>query len=376
MMTAHTDMDLISNHIENTIGKIHTVLHEIISDEVHLDVCYVKSDPSREFEALITMGMSAIPINTPAESNEPKYIELIILLPKDWPLEHLNMFSEDYYWPIRLLKDLARFAHHNQTYLGYAHTIANAENENELSPYAKNNNFCASILLPSMTLGEESFILRRDDDQDIYFFCVVPIFQDELFFKFEHGADQLMNLFDEHQVSDIVDIYRHSVTPQPKEKFGLSFEAIYGSYSFNYFDHIIDIFVVAISGRVVVQVDNQVILDSRKFTTTHKCYFEQGDKRIDIVIKQKNIISTKLFITVSSSHHEPQEFLYDMSEDPALEHLCGKNKFIISIIIGALDTLATLYVYRHYGVAPAVIFGVVFTLFWWIAEYVFLRKNR
>jgi hypothetical protein len=376
MMSAHADMDLISSHIENSIGKVHSVFHEIVSDEIHLDICYVKSDESREYEVLVTMGMSAIPLTTPEDSDDPKYVELMILLPKDWPLEHLNMFSENFYWPIRLLKDLARFAHHNKTYLSYAHTVANAEDENELVPYAKNNNFCASILLPSMTLGEESFILRRDYGKDIYFFCVVPIFEDELLFKMENDADQLMDLFDEHQVSDIVDIHRGSVISTSKNKFGLSFEAIYGNYSFDYFGHNIDIFVVAISGRVVVQVDDQVILDSRKFTTTHRCYFENQGKRIDLVIKQKNIVSGKILITASSSHHETKEYLYDMGEDPALEHLFGKNTLIISIIIGALDALVTLYVYRHYGVVPAIIFGVVFTILWWIAEYVFLRKNK
>lgn len=373
-MAAHADMELITNHIKKNIGEIHSVFHEIISDEIHLDICYVQSDPSREYEALITMGMSAIPLTTSEDSDDPEYVELIILLPKDWPLEKLNMFSEDFYWPIQLLKDLARFAHHNKTHLSYAHTVANAD---ELVSYAKNNNFCASILLPSVTLGEDAFILRRkSNSEDVYFFCVVPIFEDELFFKMENGADKLMDLFDEHQVSDIVDIHRGSVISTPKNKFGLSFEAIYGNYSFDYFGHKIDIFVVAVSGRVVVQVDDWVILDSRKFTTTHKCYFEHEGKRIDFVIKQKNIFSGKLLITVSSSHSEARKYLYDMGEDPALEHLFGKNRSIINIILSCLGTIVGIHAIREYGTIKGIIFCVVFLVLWWIVEYVFLRKNK
>ncbi len=375
-MAAYASMDLISDHIEKTIGEIHSVFHEIVSDEIHLDVCYVKSDSTRDYEVLVTMGMSAIPMQTSEDSNDPKYIELIILLPKDWPLEHLNMFSENYYWPIRLLKDLARFAHHNQTYLGYAHTIANAENESELSPYADNNQFCASILLPSITLGEQSFILRRDDGRDIYFFCVIPIFREELFFKLENGADKLMDLFDQYQVDDIVDIHRQSVILEHKPKFGISFEPIYGTFSFTYFDVDIDLFVVPVSGRVVIKANDDVVLDEKKLSTSHQCSFHVGDNELHVYIKQKNIISSKLLITVSSTQQDTREYAYDMGEDPALEHLYGKNTFIISIIIGALDTLVALYIYRHYGVMPAILFGVLFTLLWWIAEYVFLRKNK
>lgn len=375
-MAAHADMDLISDHIEKTIGKIHSVFHEIVSDEIHLDVCYVKSDSTRDYDVLVTMGMSAIPMNTPDDSDDPKYIELIILLPKDWPLEHLNMFSENYYWPIRLLKDLARFAHHNKTYLGYAHTIANAENESELAPYAKNNQFCASILLPSVSLGEQSFILRRDDERDIYFFCVIPIFREELFFKLENGADELMDLFDQCQVSDIVDIHRQSAIRKQKPKFGISFEPIYGTFSFTYFDVDIDLFVVPVSCRVVVQANNEVVLDEKKFSTSHQCSFQVGENEIHIYIKQKNLLSSKLLITVSSTYQGTREYEYDMGEDPALEHLAGKNSFTRQIILGALGTILGIHAVKYYGTTVGIAFCVVFLILWWIVEYIFLRKNK
>lgn len=211
-MASYADMDLISNHIERTIGKISTVFHEVVSDDLHIDVCHVKSSFFKRYEVLITMGMSAKPLNVPDESDDPKFIELMILLPKGWPLKKQCFYNENSYWPIRLLKDLARFAHHNNTSLSYAHTVANAENEDELTAYADSNNFCACILLPSITLGENSFVLERNGEgNDVYFFSVIPLYEKELLFKLNNDADMLMDLFDKFKISDVVDINRPPV---------------------------------------------------------------------------------------------------------------------------------------------------------------------
>jgi hypothetical protein len=211
-MISHTDMELITKHIQKTIGKIDTVFHEIVSDDLHIDICHVKSGFFKRYEVLVTMGMSAKPMNVPDECDDPKFIELMILLPKGWPLKKENFFNENSYWPIRLLKDLARFAHYNNTFLSYAHTVANAESENDLTAYADNNNFCASILLPSITIGEKSFVLERGGEgNDIYFFSVISLYEKELLFKLENEVDMLIDLFDRFRISDIVDINRQSV---------------------------------------------------------------------------------------------------------------------------------------------------------------------
>lgn len=211
-MTTYANMYLITNHIEKNIGKISTVFHEIISDDLHIDICHIKSGFFRKYETLVTMGMSALPMNVPDDWDEPKYIELMILLPKGWPLKKDDFLNENNYWPIRLLKDLARHVHHNSTYLGYAHTAAFAKSASDLEPYADNTQFCASIILPSITLREESLALKREgNNNDIFFFTVIPLFKEELLFKINNGIDQLMELFDAFNINDVVNINRRSV---------------------------------------------------------------------------------------------------------------------------------------------------------------------
>lgn len=42
-MTQHADIDAISAHIERHVGRVHMVFHEIVSDELHIDIHHVKS---------------------------------------------------------------------------------------------------------------------------------------------------------------------------------------------------------------------------------------------------------------------------------------------------------------------------------------------
>lgn len=211
-MTIFADMETISHHIEKYIGKIHIVFHEIVSDDLHIDICHVKSSLLRRYEVLVTMGMSAKAMSIPDECYEPKYIELMILLPKGWPLTKESFTDERNYWPIRLLKDLARFVHHGNSWFGFGHTIANTENENQFAPYAENTNFCACALMPSITLGESAYLLKREPEtENIGFLSVIPLYEQELKFKFENGIDALLDLFDKFNVKDKLDLDRKAV---------------------------------------------------------------------------------------------------------------------------------------------------------------------
>lgn len=211
-MRKNVDMDAISVHIEKNIGRVHQVFHEIVSDDLHIDVCHVKSSLFRRYEVLVTMGMSAKPMEIPEDSEEPRFMELMVLLPKGWPLTKDKFFDEKNYWPIRLLKDLARFVHHGKTWFGFGHTIANAENESDLIPYSDGVGFCACTLLPSLTFGESSYVLQQESEKgDIGFLTVIPIYENELKYKLEHGLDALLDLFDKHKVSDRIDLKRRDV---------------------------------------------------------------------------------------------------------------------------------------------------------------------
>ncbi|MGC3944409.1 MAG: hypothetical protein QM762_07815 [Chryseolinea sp.] len=47
-------IELISAHIEKHVGPIEMVFHEIVSDQVHVDVYWVKATSDRPFHVLVT----------------------------------------------------------------------------------------------------------------------------------------------------------------------------------------------------------------------------------------------------------------------------------------------------------------------------------
>jgi hypothetical protein len=210
-MTQHANIDAISAHIERHVGRIHMVFHEIVSDDLHIDIHHVKSSLFRRFEVLVTSGMSALPMAVPEDIDQPRFAEIVAILPKGWPLSMEAFADERNYWPVRLMKTLARLPHGGNTWLGFGHTVANAESEADLKPYADGTKLCAAAVLPSSSLGEEFWSMKRKDAPDVFFWAAVPLHLAELKFKMEHGIDPLLELFDKNKVTDRIVPDRPSV---------------------------------------------------------------------------------------------------------------------------------------------------------------------
>jgi Suppressor of fused protein (SUFU) len=210
-MTQHTDIAAITAHIERHVGRIHKVFHEIVSDDLHIDIHHVKSSMLRRFEVLVTSGMSAVPMAVPEESNEPRFAEMVTILPKGWPLTTDAFADERIYWPVRLMKTLARLPHDANTWLGFGHTLANGESESQTKPYAEGTELCAAAVLPSFTLGEDFSCMQRENAPEIFFWAAVPLHLAELKFKLENGIDPLLDLFDKYKITDRIVPDRRSV---------------------------------------------------------------------------------------------------------------------------------------------------------------------
>jgi hypothetical protein len=202
-------LEQISDHIERHLGKVETVFHELVSDTVHIDVHIVKPSPGQPFCRLVTSGMSDLPMAVPDGSDAPRYAELIVTLPADWHLDQPSFDSEEWYWPIRLIKQLARLPHKHDTWLGFGHTIPNGD---PAEPYAANTKLCGAIILAPASVPEDFGTLQIDESKTITFYAVVPLFQEEMDLKLRSGSDKLLDLFDSKGINDIIDPRRANVT--------------------------------------------------------------------------------------------------------------------------------------------------------------------
>ena len=207
-------IEAISNHIESHVGKVDVVFHELVSDLVHIDVHVVAPSEERPFYTLVTSGMSDRPMTVPDELHEHRFAELVISLPEDWTLSEDEFKDEANYWPIRLIKTLARLPHEYDTWLGFGHTVPNADPP---EPYASNTGFsCALVGIP--LLVDEEFCTLELPNKRINFYSIVPMYDEETEFKLEHGLDQLLNKFDKYEVCELLDLERRNVV---KRRWGL-----------------------------------------------------------------------------------------------------------------------------------------------------------
>ena len=196
--------DPLIEHLNRRVGTVTTVFEEIVAGDPKLDIIHIASTFLRRYEVVVTRGISARPMAVLPGSKEPPLAELLVLLPKGWPVRQSAFGAESNYWPIRLLKTLARHPFEAGTWLGFGHTHANGSSEATLKPYAQNTELCAVAVLPSVTLGEKAWTFRRPDGKEVFLWALVPLYLSELRFKQAHGADALLDLFSKHGVSDII----------------------------------------------------------------------------------------------------------------------------------------------------------------------------
>jgi hypothetical protein len=206
----------LTDHVERHLGTEPRVFHELVSDIVHVDVLHAAPTDELPFNTLMTCGMSERPMAAPDDFPEGRYAELMLRLPPDWPLEDEAFKDESVYWPVRLLKTLARAPHEYDTWLWYGHTIPNADPP---EPYAPDTELCGAILLTPV-LGPDGFDHADVAGREISVLAVIPIREDEMDLKLEKGAEELADLFDRAQLSEVVDPGRPTVVRRRRKLFG------------------------------------------------------------------------------------------------------------------------------------------------------------
>ena len=183
------EMEAVEEHIEQYFGKFENVFHELVSPDIHVDICVVPPSEERDYCTLVTMGMGAHRMNVPEELAEYKLerAELAIALPADWKLDQESMKDEKWYWPIRLLKSLARLPINCDSWLGHGHTVENRE------PFADNTKLCTATLIGPQDTEDGSEVCTLPGGEEVNFYQVIPLYEDELDYKLEHDVDALLN---------------------------------------------------------------------------------------------------------------------------------------------------------------------------------------
>ncbi len=182
------EMSAIEQHINRTFGEFDYVFHELVSPDIHVDICMVPPAEERNYCTLVTMGMGAHLMNVPEELSDYRLerAELAIALPPEWKLDKESMNDERWYWPVRLLKDMARLPILSDTWLGWGHTMDNQK------PFSEDTGLCAAILVGLQNVKDDCCFCPLPDGSEVNFYQVIPLYRQELEYKLEHDAGALI----------------------------------------------------------------------------------------------------------------------------------------------------------------------------------------
>lgn len=195
------EVDALDAHMEKYFGKSENVFHEIVSPDIHVDIYIIEPTPDRNFYTLITVGMGAHLMNVPEELDEYnlKRAEMVIYLPADWDIYGQD---EKFYWPLRWLKILARLPIKHDTWLGWGHTVPNGE------PFADNTQLSGVMLINPEDVEEGAAICELPNGEVVNFYQVIPLYEEEMNYKIEHGAEGLLDKMGD--VSSVVNLNRRN----------------------------------------------------------------------------------------------------------------------------------------------------------------------
>ena len=201
------EMDKVSEYIKQQYGEFDIVAHELVSPDIHCDIAIVPPTEDQPYYKLVTMGAGAFKMNIPEDLKSDVYerAEYVVFLPADW---NLKSDKEEDYWPIRMLKSVARLPVRLNDWLYYRHTVNLTDDG---SPVAENTGFNSCVLLVSFGKDNQPVEPLKLGlfGKKVAFYQLFPLYQEELDFKLEHSFDELVDLIDDEELYDpIINIHR------------------------------------------------------------------------------------------------------------------------------------------------------------------------
>jgi hypothetical protein len=202
------DRALVEEHIVRYWGKAEEVLEEIKALYVRLRLHVIAATAERPWHTVVTSGMSDRPMVSSKPDGPPRYAELMMALPPEWPVDRASFTDERYYWPFRHLLQTARFPHAFGTEIWWGHTIGN---ETPLQLYHTSQPFAGAILSLPILCEEGALALEISGSKKVVFFAFTPVYEDELRFAWKEGSKALIEKLDETGVTEVIDTARPSV---------------------------------------------------------------------------------------------------------------------------------------------------------------------
>lgn len=207
----------IMAHVEKYIGKIDRVITYVIDQDRQIEILVVPPSPGRDFQYLITCGMSVYETR-PENPEMPRRMEMTICLPPDWKLTDSSREQQECNWPLTLLAKLAYGAMKGRCF-GVGSCIPNS-NDQPPEPFCPETDYCATLIgNPTLAKSEDFDRCNMPDGTYVRFYCAAPLLLEEYYFQLHESTEALFQLLVRTGLREYVHPRRETaVPPKLREK--------------------------------------------------------------------------------------------------------------------------------------------------------------
>ncbi len=198
-------LDRLEDFITENYGDFPKVFRDTSPVGIKLDIAVIPPNSDNHFVTLVTMGFGAYRMNTPRELADKKLerAELVLCLPPNWKFDD---DKPENMWPVELLNRLAHLPVRNKTWLGWGHSV------DYNKPFSEDTELSAVLLLGT-AFGDKASVCPLENDEEVNFYQVIPLYDIEMRYKIEKCTDALLDRFGS-ELDPVLDLERRAAVTE------------------------------------------------------------------------------------------------------------------------------------------------------------------
>ena len=190
----------MGNHLRRHLGPVEGIVTEHEKTHVPVDLFVVAPTERRPFRTIVTGGMAGLRMHPPEEFASCVRAELFLGLPTRWPLDTAALRDPRTYWPLGLLKKLARFPHTGGGWLWERHIVGS-----ELDPpHGPGTAMNGALVAPAINMPSPFESMQTPELGEVRFLSVLPLHPAEMRLGRDEGVTALYGAFGDAEVDVVV----------------------------------------------------------------------------------------------------------------------------------------------------------------------------